>query len=127
MDAASSSLGAVTVQLRGYSGFSLSCLHDCFPPPDFSVFAAESCMFLCVLGYRSLAHNEDLRSSCGFGVSQTGFLLVMLLQSLASQIFYSNSNILFSQFFPPWVISLNIEKVQCQKWGKEIWDACALT
>lgn len=96
MDAATSSLGAVTVQLRGYSGFSLSCLYGYFPPPDFSVFAAEYCMFLWVLGCRSLARDEDLRSNCGFGVSQAGFLLVMLLQSLASQsiLFYQQCSVL---------------------------------
>lgn len=43
------------------------------------VFAADSCMFLWVLAYRCLDHDEDLGSHCYFGVSQTGFLPVMLL------------------------------------------------
>lgn len=63
------------------------------------VFAAESCMFLWVLACRYLDHDEDLGSSCGVGVSQTGFLPVMLLQSLASQsvlsvLFYQHCSVL---------------------------------
>lgn len=63
------------------------------------MFAAESRMFLWVLAYRYLDHDEDLGSSCGVGVSQTGFLPVMLLQSLASQsvifvLFYQHCSIL---------------------------------
>lgn len=93
------------------------------------VLATESCMSLWILAYRCLDHGEDLGSNCGIGVSQTGFLPVMLLQSLTSQniLFYKHCSVLFSQFFPPWVISLNVEKVKCQKWGKEILDAYALT
>lgn len=84
-------------------------------------------MFLWLLAYRYLDHNEDLGSSCGFAVSQTGFLPVMLQKSLASRVFYSINNVLFSQFSTPWVISLNFEKIKCQRWGKEILDAYALT
>lgn len=85
-------------------------------------------MFLWALAYKCLDHNEDLGSTCGFAVSQTVFLPLMLQKSLASKsiLFYPISNVLFSQFSAPWVISLNFEKVKCQKWGKEILDAYAL-
>lgn len=65
------------------------------------MFAAEFCMFLRVLAYRCLDHDEDLGSNCGVGVSQMGFLSVMLLQSLASQsvLFYQHCSIL--PVFPP--------------------------